>query len=323
MLYQGLLEKKAMVPADLLARYPLWQEKYPGIVPQNQLLSDQIFQFYAWHQFAFRHAQEEGRFPLWNPYGFTGQPLIGNAQSALYYPPNLLLLIFDPAVVSVVRAAFVLLMAGVFIYLLCRMYGLSRMSSLLGAYAVMLSGPMIVWLGHPHANVLALFPMMLWAAEGLLRNPSNRAWIALLGLAIGISILGGHPETTLHAGMLLGIYFLCRVLMLFHTRREVLARLGQGLIAVLLGLGIGAVQWMPFADLLLQSSTLANGGRGMAGGSMLYSQEWLANLATAVTLLSLSSLGRLPQRIISGPLHPIKITMNRRYTSALFRWALQ
>ncbi len=37
-------------------------------------------------------AVKGGELPLWNPYSFSGQPLLASLQTAILYPPNLLLL---------------------------------------------------------------------------------------------------------------------------------------------------------------------------------------------------------------------------------------
>ena len=61
----------------------------------NQILPWMQFQAGEWHQ---------GRFPLWDPYLWGGQPLAAQAQPGAFYPPNWLLFLcaasewLDPAV---------------------------------------------------------------------------------------------------------------------------------------------------------------------------------------------------------------------------------
>jgi hypothetical protein len=51
-----------------------------------------LLQFYPWRYFALESIRS-GYLPLWNPYVGNGAPLVANYQSALFYPPNWLLLI--------------------------------------------------------------------------------------------------------------------------------------------------------------------------------------------------------------------------------------
>ena len=84
----ALLHNQVLLPADILSSYPAWQGSFPSQKVSNVLLSDDILQFYPWHKLAYEEAQVTGRFPLWNPYELTGQPLVANAQSALFFPPH-------------------------------------------------------------------------------------------------------------------------------------------------------------------------------------------------------------------------------------------
>ena len=49
-----------------------------------------FLQFVPWRAWAWQMLFA-GKLPLWNPYVGMGAPLIANYQSALFYPPNLLL----------------------------------------------------------------------------------------------------------------------------------------------------------------------------------------------------------------------------------------
>ena len=49
-----------------------------------------LLQFVPWRQFALNSIRQ-GHLPLWNPMLGMGAPLLANYQSALLYPPNILL----------------------------------------------------------------------------------------------------------------------------------------------------------------------------------------------------------------------------------------
>ena len=57
----------------------------PSLPPPAAALSDPVWQFVPWLELA-RAELRAGRLPLWNPHQEAGQPLLGNAQSALGSP---------------------------------------------------------------------------------------------------------------------------------------------------------------------------------------------------------------------------------------------
>src|SRR3982074_2617441 len=89
------------------------------------------FQYQAgeWHQ---------GRFPIWDPYHWAGQPLIGQAQPGAAYPLNWILFSLPLHNGWISQKAlhwyFMLIhyLAALFCYWLCRDLGRSRTASILG-----------------------------------------------------------------------------------------------------------------------------------------------------------------------------------------------
>lgn len=278
---------KVIVPGDIPYTNQFWADELDAgqfIPPQNPLLGDQINQFFLWHTLVSNSFRESRPLPLWNPYVFTGQPLAGNAQSALFYPPNLLLRWLSPGLVANIRNIFNLVIAALFTFLFSHTINISGKGSILAAMAFMLSGPLIVWLGHPHSNVLVLLPLLMWASEKLIRRPSP-GWVGVLATGVGFSFLGGHPETTFHVIVFTSFYILLRLIFLQSNLREKFLRAGAAVLGGLLGLLLGAIQTFPFVDFLLQSATLASGGRSMGGENWFYSSEWLPNLTTSITAI--------------------------------------
>lgn len=277
---------KVLVPGDIPGTDPFLSAPNRSAVtrPQNTLLADQIEQFYVWHTVAATGMRDEGQVPLWNPYIFTGQPLLANSQSSLFYPPNLFLHLMSPGKVATLRICFNLLVAGLFTFLFGRELKISPAGSLVAALSFALSGPLLVWVGFPLANVVACLPFLMWAGERLLRRGGYPA-ACLLGGGMGLSLLAGHPETSFQVLAVFSLYFLVRVVFLDEERRLKIRLLLGFLLAVLVGALVSGVQIVPFLDFMQQSSTFARGGRGgHGGGSFFYSPEWVANLVTGFTL---------------------------------------
>jgi hypothetical protein len=281
-----IFQGKVIVPGDTPNSNPfLFIGQTVPPAPLNTLLSDEIEQFYVWHRVAAQALQSDGHLPLWNPYIFTGQPLLANAQSSLFYPPNLLLRLFSPGKVATLRVFFNLLIAGLFTFLFCRELKLSHKGALLAALSFAFSGPVVVWIGFPLCNVLVCLPFLMWAGERLIREKSlPRA--ALLGVGMGVCLLGGHPETTFQVLAISALYFLARVAWQERALKDKGALVGAFALAVVIGALVSGIQLLPFLDFMRESATFARGGRASdVGGSLFYSREWLANLASAVTLV--------------------------------------
>jgi len=276
---------EVLVPADIMVKDPILREAIPNNIKkaQNPLLWDHIVQVYVWHQLAAQSMQNTGHIPLWNPYLLAGQPLLANSQPALFYLPNLLLFRFSPGLVANVRIFFNILVAGVFTYLFCRELSISRTGAALSAIAFAFSGAVMVGPGYAYANSLVWLPFLMWSMEKMFDQSRIWFWGLVTSIGIGMSILGGHPETVFHNLLVLWLYFWARLFFLGQNPRGKVHLGMTFLLANLFGLMLAAVQWLPFASFLSQS-WITTRTRSWFVDSIFYSREWLPNFATLVTL---------------------------------------
>ena len=275
------------VPADIPPFYDPAMRVDPAQVvglPQNPLLSDHAYQFYVWHYLAAEAMQATGRIPLWNPYLLAGQPLVANAQPALFYLPNLLLFWLDPGSVANVRVIFNIFIAGLFTFLFARSLGISKTGAILTAVAFAFSGTIIVGPGHAYANSLVWLPFVMWATEKMLQQTRIFFWGLVMSIGVALSILGGHPESTFHNILTLFLYFIARLFFLRTMPRAKLTLIFSFVMAIVVGVMLGAVQWLPFANWLRQSSTTSRSAAWLSE-SIFYTKEWVTQLPTLVTLL--------------------------------------
>lgn len=283
--WRVVLHDEVILPADIVLQDAAWATvRPPGFTrATNGLISDQIRLFYVLHDLAARRLQSGGDVPLWNPYAFAGQPLVGNAQSALYSPPNLLLRWLPATTVANVRATFLVFAGALFAHAYARRIGVSPLGACVTMTAFVLGGPFVVWLGFPLANVLILLPLLLWTAEGLVAGRATLAWIAAGALGVGLAILGGHPETSFHVVALYAVYALARGWSAAGAAGVV--RVGRGVVAAgLLGAAVGAVQLLPFLDALFASSTITARHEALSP-SIFFDGAFWTELATLPTLL--------------------------------------
>jgi hypothetical protein len=222
----------------------------PALSPSASALSDPVWQFVPWVELA-RSELRAGRLPLWNPHQEAGQPLLGNAQSALGSPllwPALALPLFPGWNISLLLRLLVSASGG---YLLARDLGRSRAASLLAASACGLSGPFVAWLEHPHTLTAAAVPWLLLAVRRAARDggPGPRAGVAV---TTALVLVGGHPETAL-MGALLATAFLATGP---PGRRPV-----PPIAGALLGAGLAAPFLLPFLEYLPRSAAWTGADR--------------------------------------------------------------
>jgi hypothetical protein len=217
---------------------------------KNLLLSDPFYTFYP-RRYFFTTSLQRGTYPLWNPYIFSGHPVLGDTAAQTFYPPNLFAARFLSAARSLpILAWFHLTLTGLAMFAFLRLLRLGPGPSLFGAVAWMLNGDAIVWLENPHRlSTLAWMPAIFLFFELALRR--RQTWPGVVaGLLYGFSILGGHTQFAIVLGLSLASYAIMRTYTLTRTARKLAWQplalaAGVGLV----GVGLGAIQLLPTLQL--------------------------------------------------------------------------
>lgn len=144
-----------------------------------------------------------GHLPLWNPYIWSGSPLLGGLNAGSFYPLTFLFAVLPPVGAWVANLVGTYWAAGLGLYALGRQYRLRPAACLLGglvyAFAGAMSGQMVhlgVVQGMGWAPLLVLAQLRLsWAVLGTGRGRSSPwPWVALLAAVIGLEALTGEPR---------------------------------------------------------------------------------------------------------------------------------
>src|SRR3990172_9346804 len=139
------------IPADLLVSFYFpyysggWEGYNPWTTHKEMLGADSIRQIYLWKEFAFDQFKK-GQLPLWNPYTFSGQPLLANFQSSVFYPFNIFYFLTDPKNAWILLIVIQPLLAGLFMYMAVRSFKISQISAIFGATSFMFSGYLVTWM---------------------------------------------------------------------------------------------------------------------------------------------------------------------------------
>ena len=126
-----------------------------------------------------------------------------------------------------VVAALKLLCAALGTFVLGRALGMRFAGALLAGLAFGFSLYMVTWLAWPLTAVWALLPWLLVAVDRVVRRP-DATGVALVGVATGLMLLSGHPESSFHV---LVVAVLFAVLRASRLPRDAWPRAGLHLVA--------------------------------------------------------------------------------------------
>ena len=187
-----------------------------------------------------------GHFPWWNYFEGLGQPLLGEMQSAAFFPLTLLFAMSSGLLWFHVSLEII---AGVSTYFLARRLSLPVMFATVAGMLFALNGT-YAWLGNAVLNPVAFLPMLVLGVEMILESATSRTrrgWY-VAALALALSIYAGFPEVAYFDGLFAGGWAIVRIFSLpVEQRVRALRRLGLGgVVGVVLALPV----LVPFADFL-------------------------------------------------------------------------
>ena len=229
--------------------------------------SDQYIAGYAFRLFGAQSLRTGHGFPLWNPYIMGGLPYVAAMHGDIFYPTFLLRMLMPTDLAMSWGFIIHLFLAGCFTYGFLRAWGFGFFPSLFGGVGYMLAGQVASLASPGHDGKLfvsALLPLALWMLLLGIRDGRQWAWGGLAAV-IGLAVLSPHPQMLQY--MLLGSgAFALFVAFSDHEGRGrlprdvALRRLAYALGAVVLGLVVGAVQFLPVKEYVPWSPRA--GGRG-------------------------------------------------------------
>jgi hypothetical protein len=180
------------------------------LVPAGHVFSgpftDLAAQFAAWRAFAVS-SLKAGHLPLWNPYVYSGEPFLGEYQSALFYPPNLIFfcLPLERALNFSMLLHLVILGWGMYRWAIRR--GLHPCAAALCGLALPLSGPVFPHMYGGHLSNLCAMAWAPWLMDGLERwwKDGQRGGFFQASAAVCLQIFAGHPQYVFFTAVAAGI----------------------------------------------------------------------------------------------------------------------
>ncbi|MGQ9889827.1 MAG: oligosaccharide flippase family protein [Aggregatilineales bacterium] len=251
---------RTLLPAENLYQYEPYatyrEAAGAPAVPHNHLISDLVLQNMQWKLF-IRASIAQGEVPLWNPYQFSGIPFLAAGQQSTLYPLSLIYYVLPlPAAYGWFTVA-QLWLAGAFMYVFARGVGVGRFGGAVAGVTYQLSGFFVISAVFPMIiGAAAWLPLILLMIEWVVRRrpisgrPASALWMAVGAGALGCSVLAGHVEITYYTLLLAAFYAALRLIPVWHSSgwRAALGRAGWLLALALVGVSLGAIQFVPLFE---------------------------------------------------------------------------
>ncbi len=208
------------IPADtIIGLYhpyrDLYAKDYPNGIPyKNFLITDPVRQQYPWKKLSIEKLKQS-EIPTWNPYSFSGTPLLANFQSGVFYPINIILFILP---LNYSWSLFIILqplLGGIFLFLYLRNLKLDSYSSFLGSIIFSFSGFFTTWLEWGNVLHTSLWlPLILLSIDKISFDKNIKKiviWSAVLIFSSVSAFFAGHLQTFFYLSLLSSVYLLIRI----------------------------------------------------------------------------------------------------------------
>ena len=212
--------------------------------------NDQYSSGYAYRAWAAEWWKKLGHVPLWNPEIFGGMPFVGGMHGDVLYPTAWLRLVMPTHVAMNLGFAVHYVLAGLFMYLFLRRWRVSWTGAVVGGIAYQLAGVVGSYVSPGHDGKLFVTTMLPLALLGLTLGIRDRRidGYAILAVAVGLIMLSPHPQMAQYALLAAGLFTLYLVfadgsVTQAPARVKALALAAAG---VVVGVGVSAIQYMPF-----------------------------------------------------------------------------
>jgi len=234
-----------VVSVALLIALPAVVFGVPALLGHPVLLGDDLTQNFPLRVLTGDQIRA-GQLPLFDPYIWSGAPLLAGWNAGAAYPLTWLFAIVPGTAAWTLNMIATWATAGLGLFWFLRALRLARLASFLGALSFAFAGAMSAQVSH-----FGLVAGMSWVPLqllGVLKLSQDRpvrsrlGWTAVLATATGLVILAGEPRAIDDSCVIVLIYAAWQVARLRRRAGPAAISVAAGLV---LGACLGAIQWLP------------------------------------------------------------------------------
>lgn len=215
-----------------------------------------------------------GTLPVYDPYIWSGSPLLGGWNAGAFYPFTFLFAVVPATLAWTINECLVYWVAALGLYGFLRTMGRRPMASFLAAMSFAFAGPLDVHL--PHFGLVAgtsWAPLILLATVKVARAQTTAArfrWSAVFGLGGALVVLAGEPRAIDTVVIVTLIFVVWTALRRPRPAVPFIGAVGVGLVVAAL---VSAVQWLPGVTAVSTSQRALNTYALYGSGSLPW--RWL------------------------------------------------
>ncbi len=269
---------KKLFPGDnLIGLYHPYRDFFVTLFPsgypyKNPLITDPFLQIFPWKHTAIL-AFKNMTLPLWNPYSFSGYPLLANFQSGVFFPFNIILIGGGGNSWN----AFIWLQIPLcitFSYLFFKKLHLSSSASIFGSICFTLSGYNLGWLEW--GNISYIFALLPGVMYFILLNFERLTSIRIISLYIcsSLIIFAGHLQFAFYSVVVIQSFILFNSFLTKKIRTTIIIQF-----IFLLSIAFTGFQLLPTLEFIMNSNRTAD--------VLFYGQkDWFIPLQHFISLVS-------------------------------------
>lgn len=216
--YKTLISGKIPFPGDLLlTQYGPWRHQsydgyVAGAIPSKDQYFDVLRELYPWKTVVIESLKHKV-FPLWNPYNFSGAPLLSNYQSQTWYPFTFLYFLMPQISAWTIMVIIQPILGSIFLYLFATEIGISSAGAMLAALLFNFSSFASVWMEFTTVwHTILWLPLLLYLIErGVKQKKLTLGQQVLFIFGLFAAITGGHPQDFINSFLFLVVYTVVRV----------------------------------------------------------------------------------------------------------------
>jgi uncharacterized membrane protein YfhO len=250
-----LILGKVPIPSDsLLGLYHPWRDNsYEGYSPEkfpvkNPLITDPILQTYPWRFLSVENIKDL-HFPLWNPYSFSGQPLLANMQSASFQLLNIIFVGLPFNLSWGIQIILPIFLTSIFMFLFLKSLKLKDFAAAYGALVLSFSGFFVSWMVWGTIITTAMWlPLILFNISKYFET-KKPIYFLILTLASTQTLLSGHMQTAFYIALCTLLY-----IVFLNIQKKDLKLTAHIFLALFLSVLISAIQILPTIEFSILSN---------------------------------------------------------------------